>query len=441
MQKKIAIILSVIMVVAALFVLTGCAANESYDFTALKGDTSGEVSSNGGIVVLKGNYYYIVNGALSSASKDNTFGTPIAASVIRISKDNFEKALKETDVQAFIDANAEIVVPKIVYSGNTSDKSVNGIYIYNERLYYFTPNTDVDKNGAALYDQLSLKSCKLDGTDTQHHYTFTSNKLAISLQNNGGTVYAIFADADSTLQCVEVLASGSTIKKVADKATTVKFDTANNSTFYLDADGSVCGYVAGGTAKVLFANPSVKGDTYSTTALSLTNADGNKVYFKYSNTYDISNNGVYSVDMNGASKRILNNVPTGCYVSNNIMYVSTATNSINYLYAYDLGSKISSRIAASSSTVTLVKVVGSNVYYTVGTAVNCYNGSTVSQTSTLAMASYWGTYDECNGYVFFFYGTSDGKGWYPTIIANKEDSSKYFTITKGFVPAPTTEEK
>ena len=51
----------------------------------------GEVVSNGGFVVEKGNYVYFING-VEAYSSDNTYGTPVKGALMRIAKSDLEAA-------------------------------------------------------------------------------------------------------------------------------------------------------------------------------------------------------------------------------------------------------------------------------------------------------------------------------------------------------------
>ena len=71
--------------VAAIGIFTASACGNSYKAKRLSGNISGEISSNGGFAVEKGDYVYYVNGKQANTA-DNTFGTPVKGAIMRISK-------------------------------------------------------------------------------------------------------------------------------------------------------------------------------------------------------------------------------------------------------------------------------------------------------------------------------------------------------------------
>jgi len=112
--KKFAIAFLAIVLAFATFV--GCAGN--YTQKALDGDISGEVKSNGGFVVEKGNYVYFINGSEDYTVK-NKFGDVTKGSLMRIAK---------TDLAAGNYAETDVVVPLLFVSQDYN----SGIYVYGD---------------------------------------------------------------------------------------------------------------------------------------------------------------------------------------------------------------------------------------------------------------------------------------------------------------------
>ena len=110
----------------------------------------GEVSSNGGFVVEKGDYVYFING-VESTTANNGYGTPVKGSLMRISK---------TDLAAEKYDQAKIVVPSLF----TAQDFNAGLYIYGDYVYYATPTTDKDVAGQTGNSYIDFKRAKLDGT-------------------------------------------------------------------------------------------------------------------------------------------------------------------------------------------------------------------------------------------------------------------------------------
>ena len=100
MQKvrKLTGILTALLLCGSAFAFSGCS---GYKPTALEGDISGAVSSNGGFVVEKGNFVYFINGQEES-NADNTYGEVVKGGLYRIAK---------TDLKAGNYEKAQAVVP------------------------------------------------------------------------------------------------------------------------------------------------------------------------------------------------------------------------------------------------------------------------------------------------------------------------------------------
>lgn len=159
--------------------LTAC--GDSYTSSPLSGDTSGEVSSNGGFLVEKGDYVYFINGA-EDYTADNTYGDVLKGSIQRISS---------SDLAAGNYTNTQTVVPLIVYSGNSDA----GIYIYGDYIYYATPNTAKNSDGVIQNQYLDFKRSKLDGSETMKDkfYQASDNSVAYRYVEVDGTVYLLYA--------------------------------------------------------------------------------------------------------------------------------------------------------------------------------------------------------------------------------------------------------
>ena len=107
-MKKI-IILLVALLTCLTAVFAGCGDSTGYD-NKLTG-FEGEVSSNGGFAVQKGEYIYFING-VETHTTDNTYGKVEMGALARV---------KASDL-----SNAEIVIPSLFVAG---DKT-SGFYIF-----------------------------------------------------------------------------------------------------------------------------------------------------------------------------------------------------------------------------------------------------------------------------------------------------------------------
>lgn len=188
MRKYLTKIICVIVAaVAAAAIALVAACGATYSVTALKGDYSGAVTSNGGFAVKKGDYIYFVNGKQSNTA-DNTFGSVVKGSIMRISA---------ADFSARNYGSAETVVPQIVYSGNYN----SGIYIYGDYVYYATPSTEKNSDGEIQSAHLAFKRTRLDATGTMKDYyiQFSDSSVDYRYVEADGTVYLLYAAKDENL--------------------------------------------------------------------------------------------------------------------------------------------------------------------------------------------------------------------------------------------------
>lgn len=174
--------------VATAGVLTASACSPTYKSDALNGDYSkGEVTSNGGFAVEKGDYIYFINGKEASTA-DNTYGTPVKGAIMRISK---------TSLAAHDYSDVQTVVPKIAYSGNNNA----GIFVYGNYIYYATPSTEKDSDGEIQNSYIEFKSSKLDGTEAMKEYyvQYSDNSIEYRFVEQDGVVYLLYVATSEKL--------------------------------------------------------------------------------------------------------------------------------------------------------------------------------------------------------------------------------------------------
>ena len=198
-KKLLALFIAVLLAFTALI---GCDANK----TDVLDNTDGAViSGNGSFLVEKGDYVYFINGQDATTS-DNTFGTPVKSSLVRV---------KKSDLAKPSEATVETVIPKIILTGNYA----TGVYFYGEYVYYATPCSDKDKTGTVQnskteFNRFNLTTGKADksiaivddntaqfkyvekGDKVYLYYTFTEtvdetteNKVKVIDATNGDEVY------------------------------------------------------------------------------------------------------------------------------------------------------------------------------------------------------------------------------------------------------------
>ena len=154
LKKLMTIFTAGAMVATAAASLAACGGK----FNPPSGYPSGEATSNGGFVVEVGEYIYFING-VESYTSDNTYGTPVKGSLMRIQKKDLASG------------KAETVIPSLMVASDYT----SGIYIYDGRVYYATPNNIASTSGKVEQEYLSFKSAKLDGTDIQSYFNVSNN--------------------------------------------------------------------------------------------------------------------------------------------------------------------------------------------------------------------------------------------------------------------------
>lgn len=230
--KKISIFATAAIMSLGALSLGAC----GYSFSPLSGDTSGDINSNGGFVVEKGNYVYFINGVEAHTS-DNTYGSVVKGALMRIAK---------TDLAEGKGDKAETVVPSLMVAADYT----SGLYIYGDRVYYATPNNVQNTSGVIEQDYLDFKSARLDGSDIQSYFRVSSNSTPYRFVEAGSGekrgVYVLYAEGSSTY----TLHSYDTAEKVdtvlAEGATgyVLDADKTNPNVYYtmnvsvgLDTDG------------------------------------------------------------------------------------------------------------------------------------------------------------------------------------------------------------
>ena len=187
MQNKGKKLISVIAALALTFsavAMAGCD-NGSYTRDALGGNIAGEVVSNGGSVVEKGDYVYFINGG-QVYTADNTFGEVLKGSLMRISK---------SDLAAGNYQNCDVVVPLLISAQNKT----SGFYIYGDYVYFATPTSDKFLKGEVANEWLDFKRAKLDGSETMKDYYFRleTNSVKFRYVEENGTVYCMYVEGKS----------------------------------------------------------------------------------------------------------------------------------------------------------------------------------------------------------------------------------------------------
>lgn len=308
-STKSAIFMVVAVLMVAALLLTAC----TDAFKPVEMPASATPESNGGNAIKYGEWIYYVNGYQSSSSAENTY-TQITARVGAIAR------IKEADlaslfavyddpeisdtarpkkIASIVAEKAQIVVPKFYYSGNTTSTQINGIYIFNDRLYMLTPNDELTAGGNSLTSQSVLTSFKLDGSDEQRHYVFTNSAAQVLLSMAGEKLVATYI-MDSEVGCIDV-ANGTKIVS-AEETKSAQFDVAGEMIAFLNKDGSVCKLNAGASeVTTLVENVKEEGSDHSHITYTIVNVNNGYVYYTKADSTNSSIDGTHVFYANEAS--------------------------------------------------------------------------------------------------------------------------------------------
>ncbi|MBO5736613.1 MAG: hypothetical protein J6S04_02285 [Clostridia bacterium] len=215
--KKIISLVAVATLFGSTLAMTACG-KDFYKEKALPGYTSeGEVKSNGGFAVEKGDYIYYINGKEDYA-ETNAYGEVTKGALMRI---------KKSDLTASNYANAEVVVPMMFVAQNYNA----GIYIYGDYVYYATPTTDKNMQGEVTNSWIDFKRAKLDGSETMKGYYFrlSNNASNYRFVEENNVVYCLYEEDG-------MLKSYNTANYGTKKETTTVLVKGASSYFYDNKD-------------------------------------------------------------------------------------------------------------------------------------------------------------------------------------------------------------
>lgn len=182
--------------------------------------------SNGGFAVEYGKYVYFINGA-TTHEDDNAFGTPVKGALMRIPVDDLKNGKND---------NARIVVPSLIVSADYTA----GFFIYNDRVYYATPNNVKSMSGEIESDWLDFKSAKLNGSDVQDYFRLSDNATVFRFVQTEGddTVYLLYngkkpGDSDGTTGIQSYNTTTKTCTTIAEGASAYVFNSVDKTDPYV----------------------------------------------------------------------------------------------------------------------------------------------------------------------------------------------------------------
>ncbi len=212
--KKILGIVAAATMLCSVAVSAGCSKTDFKMIKPNQTDYVGEVRSNGGFAVQKGNYVYFINGVQSNTA-NNTYGEVEKGALMRITTKQL--AEKEYD-------KAEVVVPSLF----VSQKYEAGVFIYDDYVYYATPTTDKNLEGKVENSYIDFKRAKLDGTEEpmKGKYFHLANSAAFYrfVKMDDGIVYCLYEE-DGALKSFNTKTKKHTV--LVEGATQYYYDAKN----------------------------------------------------------------------------------------------------------------------------------------------------------------------------------------------------------------------
>ncbi len=424
MKKTFIFVVVLVMLVAVL--LTACDGNKK--FTPVEMPEKGEVEGNGGVAVKYGDWIYYVNGYQSSVSAENTYVNveARAGAIARIKVADLEALFavheetitsseKTKKIASLVKEKAQIVVPNFYHSGNTAEVGLNGIFIFDDRLYITTPNTELTAGGNAQTNQLVLTSYKLDGSDPQQHFTFTNNAAKIMLSKVEEKLYATYV-MDGAVHSLDVLAK--TDKEIVKSITGDKFDIYGNAVFYLDENGSICKFAAGASEnEVIVENVKLEGHDKAHITYTIKSVNDGYVYYTKKDSTDSSLDDInlfYATNAENKDKIVLaTTAPSASFgwkdklvytvkdpehTSPSLYGIFVTTDDIN-------NPKVILDPIQNSTEITFNRIEGDILYYTASSVAYYVNLASetiapVAYAKSLASASNWYQPDVLGEYVF-----------------------------------------
>lgn len=178
-MKKYLSIIAVLML-SVCFIFSGCTPKLTMP--------NGDISSNGGSVVMVGDYVYYANTFVdhSSLSGDaNTEKTTKQNALYRLKTNEFGYTVKDEDNQI---QNVEKVYSKIAGFNNSN------MFVVGDYLYFTSPNVHKEDTGADKFDLTTLFRIKLDGTEFKEILTTKTSQGKFYLVTEENPYLLIFDD-------------------------------------------------------------------------------------------------------------------------------------------------------------------------------------------------------------------------------------------------------
>ncbi len=430
-KKSLIILVACLML--ALVAFSACSSVDEFKPVATEGISGQTVEGNGGSAVKYGDYIYYVNGIQSSATADNSYTNTVrSGSIVRVLASELDKlvdlnnedassTVKAERIAAAVKENVQLIVPCFYYSTNSTNTTLTGIYIFNDRLYITTPNQELTSGGQQKTNQLVLESYKLDGSDRKQHFTFvgdtwdtSTTSLEIMLTEVDSTVWATYV-VDSDLHSVNV-GTGADVTILED-VSNAKFDKANDLVFFQDEDGQICQFNAGASTHTVLVE---KVDTeVSKLTYTISQVSDGYVYYTQADSVNSSLDGkaLYYAHHNGTEVKkgtAFNAVPSTYYgwgekiiIVDNETLGDTTAKTYTVWAAYENGTPKKDVLFTNRYEISIVKVQNGKLFYTIdGVTYTRTLGATESDETFYAKdlsssaTSSWAEADVIGNYTF-----------------------------------------
>lgn len=386
------------------FCLTGCGNDGLIGFNPNASDI---VIGNGGSAVIKGEYLYFVNGYADSSMYNNIsknkFGEVTKGGIYKTKLNASGNLQKDED--GFLNY-CELVVPKIVGFDN------GGFFILDDYIYYTTPHMEKDSSGTLQNSWVDFCKIRIDGKKS------TNTVLYNTKQNVSKLNWAVYKDCDKVYMGIKEVNQSSEIliniintenkqvvttlnnissAELLEKGYTSNADALNENEKYiyytrsvkeednvgLTFSGNILCRVEMGTndEEVLLKGGDNGDETYT-----IINLKPGTLYYKITTSSSLGTvTNLYAINaqniFNTSNKVTLT---TGNYSSFYVIEKSILNgNSYEYVIAFK-GTNVylivngdeSNRKKISSEDITILNIVGNNIYYTKNEQNN--DGNTVT---------------------------------------------------------------
>ena len=239
MKKRLwAVLLGVLIALS----VSACSGDGNYGAISVSGrqDTSYTVYSNGGSAVQYGNYVYFINGNRGYDDADGTAN--IWGDVVKGALYRAELSGTKDGSEFTVTANADTGLEFVTSKGLDSEENIvdivdvqliapktigtsgyaGGIYIFDDYVYYASPNNQQNKEGVVQANKIDFFRTKLDGSRTQKIFTTTEDSASnpYGFYKYDGSVYLVVLDG-TTLKSVKIGSRKHRVTQIAEEVTSV----------------------------------------------------------------------------------------------------------------------------------------------------------------------------------------------------------------------------